>query len=121
QPMNQTFDEAPHSGLGKRLEVDRGRPPPGAEARSRFCELRAGQHDDEDGEMCAFVEVIDEREQTAVGVLHVLEDEYDGVVASDPLEERRPRREEVLPRERIALAVETEQRAEPRREPLPFT
>ena len=69
-------------------------------------QLRPGEREDQDRDAAAPLEqVVDEVEQARVGPVQVLEDEDDGARRGDPLEERPPRREELLaPARRRRLA-----------------
>ena len=64
-------------------------------------------------------QVLDEVEQARVGPVQVLEDEHDGPLLGQPLEEEPPRGEEILPVGSGPLG-EAEQVREPRLEPGPL-
>ena len=116
QVVDESVDQECHRGVAERLQVDHGRAPTGRERRPLLEQLRPRQQQHEEPGPAGLEQVLDQVEQAAVGVLGVLEEEHDGLVTADPLEERRPRREEVGPVEDAPVAA-AEQRRDPRGQP----
>ena len=93
--LEQRMYEARGLLVRKRRERDRRRVRlAAAPARSPRHELRSRSADDEDGDVGEPVhEVIDEVEESVVGPVQVLEDEYERALLRERLEEPPPRRE----------------------------
>ena len=108
-------------GLRQRLEAERHEvPPAGAPVRSMLEELRTRDGDDQDRDATApFDEVVDEVERAGIGPVEVLEHEHDRALGGDPLEERPPRREQLLARH-LGRRVDTQQDEERGLDPAPL-
>ncbi len=91
--------------------------PAGAEAGPPLGELRSRERQHEERVVARPLEqVLDEVEEGRVGPLQVLEDEHDGALLGEPLEEEPPGGEEILPVAGRVLG-EAEQVGESRLEP----
>ena len=114
QARDETRQELADRGRRERLEGEaREAPLPCAPIRPRVEQLRTGQGHDVDREASAPLdEVVDEREEAAVGPLEIFEDHRHRTVGGDPLEERAPRREELVlaAGRRVAHAEERQER-----------
>ena len=114
RPRHEPARAARACRVVERLEVEGEEvAPAGAPVGPSLEQLRPGQRDDEDRDVAAPLEqVVDEVEQARVGPVEVLEDEDDRAVVGDALEERPPRREQLLASAggRIADAEQGEER-----------
>ena len=95
QPRDEAGEQRPHLAVGQRPQRQRGRSARTAPRGPSVLELRRARVRIEDRVVPApLQEVLDEVEEAFVGPLEVLEDEDDGALLGDPLEERPPAGEE---------------------------
>ena len=110
---HQAVDELAHGDIVERVEAHHARPAPTQRRTSRQ-QLGTGQGQDEDGRLGSSQEMIEEVQEALVGVVGVVDHQHDHVAHSaEVLQERRPRREQVLSRER-RRAARTQQHGQPR-------
>ncbi len=118
QAGHQTREELPHGGFRQGFEMDARETPLGVPLRPSLEELGAGQRHDVDRPTPAPLEqVVDEVEQSRIGVMEVLEDHRHSAVLGDPLEERAPGAEQLLGHD---VRLEPEQREQRRLDPASF-
>ena len=115
EPVQELADDL----VGERVEGERRDRPAGEAEALAVGSLRARQHEEEQGVVAGpFQQVVEEIHHAGVGPLQVLDDEHDGEVLRQPLEEEPPAREELLFRQHL-WTRQPEQLAEPGRDELP--
>ena len=121
KPLHEAVEQPPHCGVVEGVHPDHGGPST-SEVMPTGQQLRAGKGHDEHRALCGGKEVVDEVEQALVGVLGVVDDQHDRARISrarpggEVLEERGPRREEVLAGEPASPGAD--QDGQPRAQPV---
>ena len=118
EARNELGRAARNGGLRQWLEAEGHEVAPArTPVRSMLEQLRTGNGDDEDRDAAAPLdEFVDEVERAGIGPVQVLEDEGDRPFGGDPLEERPPRREQLLARH-LGRRVDAQQGEERRLDP----
>ena len=123
EALDQAVEQSPHRGIVQRVQPHHGGAPAAQVVPARE-QLGTGEREDEHRALRGPHKVVQEVEQPLVGVVGVIDDEHDrgGVIRAGPgshvLEERGPRREQVLPAE--ASTARAHQDRQPGAQPIPL-